>query len=310
MEQRMGVLGNPKVTMQFTYGTTGWSESHYYFSAVSVTNTALYNNALALIESRVRALDGEYGVVTQVKFSQDNINRDVGYLLTSDLPQPTNKQYSGGPSSAVATWNWQSPHLSWPIKLQDENNNQLAISYIAGMPAQYQQTGPSPYNVASNTPPGFFLSQYAEYLIGGVWGTASRTWPSDTLTAANSTVMTAPVTYTPATGFTPPSLTFTVAQAGIGGPIVPGGYIRVGGLKYVAAQNRLRLNGTYLVATYAAGLATVYVPRLHAAPQFNSLGWVQAATTTFSAYDDYVLDNQTHRKRGRVIAQPRGRRAS
>ena len=155
---------NPKVTMEFYYGQTGWSESLLYTSPVAVNNPTLYADALALVTARAIALDGANAVVALVKMSIENVNRDVAYLAAGDLPQPTGGSYAGGPPSN-ATWIWQSPQLSWPIKFLDTNNNQVAIHYLAGMPATINQTGPGPYQVGSGSTPGSFLQKYAKYVI-------------------------------------------------------------------------------------------------------------------------------------------------
>ena len=89
---------------------------------------------------------------------------------------------------------------------------------------------------------------------------------------------------------------------------MPGEFIRVGGLKYNSPQNRLRLNGTYQVASVSGNIVVVNAPRIRTNPFFSTMGYYQAATYSVAPYIDYKIDNITHRKRGRVIGSPRGRR--
>lgn len=309
----MAAIPNVKVTMDFVYGSIGWSESHIYStSPITVDNAQLYKDAKNLVAARSQCLSGHVKFL-QCKFSQEQINRDVAYLKTADLPAPATNGYSGGPQDLAfsTVWAFQTPHVSWPMKLNDNFQNQLAIVYLAGMPASSGQTGPGPYDCTTVTP-GFFLQKYGDYLItGSPWGVASRTWPVGPFTLDTSTPMTAPPTTNPATATAPTTINFTMPATVGGVNIVPGTWIRVGGLKYTTAQNRLRLNGTYQVFQYTGGVATCFVPRLRSGPVFGTNpGYVQAARYAFEGYSAYTLDNITHRKRGRAALQARGRQSS
>jgi len=315
----MGLIANPKVTIEMVLGTVGWSDSHYYNSVVNVNDPGLYNAAKALAAARASCLGGNIEI-SLVKMSQDTISRDVNYLKTADLPAtspagnpPANSGYSGGPNypgvTPSTTWLYQSPHLSWPIKLLDANNNQIAISYLAGMPQNAGQFGPGPLQGSGNTA-GFYLAKYAQYLVDGPWGAASRTFPAGAFNLATSTPITA-ITYVPAAGTVPPQLQFAVVAAGATSTIAPGVWIRVGGMKYKIPQTKLRLNGSYQVVSYNAGVASVYVPRLNAVPvPFTAFGYMQCATYQLQDYVGYTLDPITHRKRGRVGITARGRRSA
>lgn len=308
----MGAVPNVKVTMQFALGSVGWTESHLYVGA-NINDAAVYTDMLALAAARVNCLGGNVRFLL-VKASQEQVNRDVRYLKRGDIPLPTGGTYSGGPGAiGGGIWSWQTPHVSWPLKLTDNNANQLAITYLAGMPAAINQIGPGPYDVSNGSTPGGKIQLYADYLVsGGKWGVAGRGWPAGNFTLATSTPMTALPTSQPSQGPVPATISFTVPSPVNGVALVPGVWIRVGGLKYVAPQKRLRLNGTYQVYSYAAGVATVLVPRLRAGPVFTpgAFGYMQAAAYAFYPYQAYTIDDITHKKRGRVVSSPAGRRST
>lgn len=309
----MALIPNVKVTMEFAMGAVGWSESHIY-NGTNVNDVGLYAAMKALAKARTQALGGNASFQL-VKASQEQVNRDVTYLKRPDVPIPrAGADYLLGPEypfATATTWTFQSPHLSWPIKLNDANQNQLAITYCAGMPGSTGQFGPGPYDVNAVASPGGFLDLYAKYLVaGGLWGVASRGWPLGIFDEPHSFSMTAPPAYVPAAGAVPAQIQFTLPAILNGVTIKPGVWIRVGGLKYNAPQNRLRLNGSYQIISYVTNTATVNVPRLRADPRFASNGYVQAAVYAFQPYQGYTLDNITHRKRGRVASSPAGRRSS
>ena len=142
----MANIPNPKVTMEFALGSVGWQESHYYVTNVAVDNTTLYAAMKELVAHRVLCLGGNVAVLL-VKASQEQLNRDVSYLRRGDIPvAPESGGYPGTSPSYPTTggsgvWAFQSPHVSWPLKLVDDNQNQLAITYLAGMPASKGQRG-------------------------------------------------------------------------------------------------------------------------------------------------------------------------
>lgn len=315
----MANLPNPRCTMTFTLGKTTWSESHVYASNTAVTDLTLQAAALNLITARVQCL-GSNVQVNQVRVSQEQINRDVWYLPRPSIPMPTATGYSGGPFyPGSATYTFQSPHLSWPIKFTDNNQNSIAITYIAGMPALAAQNGPGPFDVTAGASftAGYFLAKYATYLtMNSPWGAASRTWPAGAFTAATGIAMLGFPSITLRTASQPTLIAFNVPTPTPPASLIPGQFIRVGGLKYNTAQNRLRLNGTYQILQISTATApatglilTCAIPRLNGPVLFTSFGYYQAATYTFAAYNGYTLDNMTHRKRGGSEFSPRGRRS-
>lgn len=298
--------------MEFALGAVGWTESHIY-SGLDINVQAVYDDMKALALARTNCL-GSNVDIKLVKASQEQVNRDVRYLKRGDIPKPTTNGYFLGPALiGGGNWAWQSPHLSWPLKLTDNNQNQLAITYISGMPAQVNQINSGPYDVSAGAPPGQFVAAYANYLIaGGKWGVAGRGWPAGPFDLAHSTPMTAIPTTSPAAGALPATISFTVPSPVNGVNLVAGTWIRVGGLKYSAPQKRLRLNGSYQVYSYNAGVATCLIPRLRAGPVFTpgAFGYMQAAVYAFYPYQAYTIDDITHKKRGRVVSSPAGRRSS
>ena len=312
----MANIPNPKVTMEFALGSVGWQESHYYVTNVAVDNTTLYAAMKELVAHRVLCLGGNVAVLL-VKASQEQLNRDVSYLRRGDIPvAPESGGYPGTSPSYPTTggsgvWAFQSPHVSWPLKLVDDNQNQLAITYLAGMPASKGQRGQGPFDVYPNERmPGAYIDSYGTYLVGSEkWGVAGRDWPDGAFVLGESTLMTAKPIYVAPTIENPPQIQFTLPNPIRGGALSPGVWIRVGGLKFNSPQ-RIRLNGSYQVVEYAEGKATVNVPRLKADPQFLNAGWAQAATYTFFKYKSYTINNLTHKKRGRVVSSPAGRVSS
>jgi hypothetical protein len=299
-----------RVRMNFQSGNVGWSESHFLNGITDITGVPCYTAMLNLAYARAKLLDGATALMIYVVASLEGISRDVRYLAAADLPIPSGGVYNGGNSSLQNGWGFLSPHVSWPIKLLDANENEICISYVAGYLTATSATGPGPYQSTGKLP-GNALTTYADFLATGPYGAASRVWPVGVQTPTNSTVMTGQPTYTPAAGSVPPILTFNVTNPGVGGTVIPGGYFRVWGLKYSAPQNRLRLNGTYQAQTVTGTAVTAYVPRLRAAPTFGlSPGYVQASGYAIQDYSSFTLDPMTHRKRGVGSDRPRGRRSS
>lgn len=308
----MGAIPNPKVTMEFSLGTTGWQESHTYANNVAVSDPNLYDAMKELAKQRTQCLGGNVKIEL-VKASQEQINRDVAYLEREDIPLPNpDADYPMGPSFPPRNtfWTYQTPQVSWPLKLTDAFQNQIAITYLAGMPASTFQSGSGPYDVSAggSSIPGAYLTKYAKYLVRGPWGVAARTWPAGPFTAATAQPMTAVPIYVPAVGGVPAMLKFGFTQPLSGVPLVPGSWIRVGGMKYTSPQ-RIRLNGSWQVFNVAAGVVTVLAPRVKADPNFASIGYGQAASYAFQDYIGYTLDNITHKKRGRVASSPAGRQS-
>lgn len=305
----MGInaIEQPRVTMEFADGQVSWSESHYYNGTPSaLTDPALLAAMAVLCKKRAECLEGGVQFLA-CKVSLDTINRDVNYLTPPGLPVPNAAgYYAGSPQANVSPgWTFQSPHLSWPIKMVDDNNSQIAIVYVAGMPASITQNGPGPYQATAQTP-GSYLASYANQLQVGPWGAAARKWPAP-LTSGNSTPITA-FTYIPASASAPTQLQFTVAAAGNTASLAPGVWVRIGGMKYTTPQGRIRLNGSYQVTNYFAGVATVNVPRVKIGPAVSAFGYMQSASYVFSKYVSFTLNNITHRKRGGSVGKPRGRR--
>ena len=314
----MGLLANIKVTMEFIQGITGWSESHFYSGVdIALNDPALIADATALAYARAGCLGGDV-IIDLVKMSQDNLNRDVAYLKPAAIPQTnppgnpsSNLGYSNGPTypdGASSLWSFQSPHLSWPLKLTDNNNNQIAIVYLAGMPASKKQFGPGPLQSTGQTA-AYYLNNYGTYLAtGNKWGALSRAWPAGVFDLASSTPGDALPTYLPAAGPAPARLVFSFPLAGPTADLETYDWIRVGGVNYTTPQTRLRLNGSYQIIGFGPGTVIVAAPRVLTAPTFTSFGYYQGADYKFAPYQGYTLDNLTHRKRGRVISAPRGRR--
>ncbi|MGA9671063.1 MAG: hypothetical protein WBQ94_17770, partial [Terracidiphilus sp.] len=82
----MGVLANIKCTMEFVYGTTGWSESHFYVGTALGYTQPVYTDFLALCQARAQCLDPVNATFALGKMSADNITRDVIYIKRADLP--------------------------------------------------------------------------------------------------------------------------------------------------------------------------------------------------------------------------------
>lgn len=303
----MGVVANPKFTMEFTYGQIGWTESHYYLTTPPLTDSTLNAAGIALANARVQCLDGVNGKLTGMKLSVDNVNRDVYKYGNAAVPQPGASGYAGGPVVDGIVWTWQSPQVSWPINIETQNATSESITYIAGMPAATDQTGPGPLDVGTAPSPYTYLGIYGRALINGPWGALSRTWPTPTITPGNSTAMGAVPTYLPATATNPATFALSLTPVMAGGTAVPGSYIRLGGLKWTGGVKRQRFNGTYQVTAIVGGLITVAAPRAYVPVNFTSSGYAQLSTVTVQDYLSFTVDNITHRKRGRPFDLPRGR---
>jgi hypothetical protein len=104
-------------------------------------------------------------------------------------------------------------------------------------------------------------------------------------------------------------MTFPVASTSSPQAIVPGNYVRLFGMQYSTPQKKLRLNGTYVVAGVVTNTSfTVAAPRVLVTPTWTAFGAVQVATPGLAIYNAATYRNLTHKKRGRPLYVPRGRR--
>lgn len=297
---------NPKLTLEINAGNNGWSESHFYNSAVPLDNATLVSKSLALCAKRACALDGVNAKLFESRISLDNVNRDSRPLpLGTVIADPTHGYAAlGGPDPSVTSaWAYQSVQLSWQVAMRTTSPTCNPILYLPGMPASTGQYGPFPYN---DTPPtvSSYLFLYLTELINGSWGALSRDWLG--VSYANSNIITIP-----ASGATPTQLEFTLAAPFPSANTFPvGSYVRLQGATYSTPQRRLRLNGTYTVDKYvpATGLLYVNCPRILVAPDFSAFGGLEVAGPTIATYTSFILRPATHRKRGRPFGGGRGRR--
>lgn len=309
----MGVP-NVKVTMFFVSGTVGWDESHFYIPLVDLGDMGLLGDVTNLMLARVQCLDGVAAKLTDVRMSIDNVNRDTQHVPRDQIPVPDDVDgylAFGGPSAGSNAWVYQTPQVAWPILFDTSATVVDSEVYITGMPANWKQSGPGPFDLSSGTGATTYLTAYGKYLTTpGKWGALSgRSWPFATITAGNSTAITAPPVWAGPTAGGPATLTITAAA-----PPVPvafvGGYVRLGGLKWTNHFSRRRFNHTYQVLKVAGLVITLAAGDLPYDPAFISNGYFQTSAQAVYNYTAFSLRNLTHKKRGRPTYSPRGRRAA
>lgn len=302
------VVPNPKITMEFDCGAQGWTESHFYTSAVPLTSQQLVADTIALCKARTLALDGTVAQLVACRLSLDNVNRDADHIDPTDIPNPnkTSGGYSGGPGTTSKPWTYTGPHAAWPVQLSTENATTNPIEYVTIGSVPPDQAGNGALDAAGQNV-AYFVRKYLAVLCAGKWGALYRNWPAPA-------VVSFPVgseTFNPAAGQNPSQIAFSLAAPfPVASTFPPGAFVRLQGCTYQSAQKRLRLNGTYQVGNYNAttGVLTVNVPRLIVGPTFMLPGYLQLATAGVTPYTKGVIRNLTHRKRGRPLDASRGRR--
>jgi hypothetical protein len=300
------VVPNPKITMDMNSGPNGWSESHFWNSAVPLNNATLVAAALTLCKARCKALDGVNAYLFAARISLDDVNRDSNPVDIDSIVRDPIHGYAalGGPDpSNTASWAYQTPQVSWQVNLETNSPTCNTTLYMAGMPASVTQSGPMP---TQDTPPtvASYLASYLSPLVTGGWGALGRDWSDPTYQLTG-------ITFTPAAGATPSQLNFAFALPYPTPSAFPvGDYYRMQGTVYTSPQKRLRLNGTYTVAAYnpTTGILTANVPRVLVAPVFTGYGTLQAAEGAVFQYTTWNYRPITHRKRGRAFGGGRGRR--
>lgn len=301
------VVPNPKVTLVINDDIQGWTESHFYTASVPLSDNGLYLAAKDLARWRVVCLDGVHARLVDVRMSLDNVNHDSKHLDPIDLPVPSDTTgyfAQGGPNASLSSsWSYQTSQVSWPIIMGTSQNTTNPILYIAGMPASDNQIGPLPADVSAPPSPFAYLQTYANYLItASKWGALARVWSN-----TSYLVTVAPI-FTPGAGGTPNTLTFSLAGAPVSTIFPIGSYVRLQGATYTTPQRRIRLNGTYTVLEYTAGVLTVAVPRLLLAPTWFAFGAINPSTPGVIPYTNATYRKITHKKRGHPLYVARGRR--
>ncbi len=303
---------NVKVTMFFVSGTVGWDESHYYIPIVPITDAGLATAALALATKRCSCLDGVNSKLVDVRWSLDNVNRDVVHIKRELIPVPdqTTGYFSiGGPNYSVTSWLFQTPQVAWPILFDTTDSVIDSILYVTGMPANSKQIGPGPTDVSAGSGVVPYLKGYADYLnASNLWGAlGGRKWPTTTFTPADGNPLTAPPAWAAAVGGGVPTLQVIATNAFAPVPTV-GSYVRLGGLKWQNHFSRQRFNHSYQILSIAGLTLTLAIPGVKYDPVFLTKGYLQTRSQGVVNYQTYSLRNLTHRKRGRPTYSPRGRR--
>lgn len=296
-----------KISMFFSDGIQGFSESHYVSDNTVGVNTASYAKAKALALQRVLGIDGANVTLIKVRTSVFGIPRLRYLLLAADLPKKgVNGFYPGGIQADGVTWIWQTPHASWVVDINSQGTTSNPTLYYAGMPAKVGQRSNQPYDSPAPTP-GSILDPYYTLLCNGDYGAMTRTWPTDPPTVDTSTTLSA-VAFAYGAGGGPNTLTFTCVNPN-SFPVIPAGsYVRLWGAQWTSPIPRGRYNGSYKVLTAGANSVQVAADRIKVPPLFTVPGYVQVSSMTFQGYLSYELQGLTHRDRGRPIGAARGRR--
>jgi len=309
----MSASAVPNVKLTFFLEHTsgpGWSETYYYNNLVNPDDTTLYTDTKNLLNARAKALDGVNVTFQRARLSRDDVQRDVYLVARSDLPLAVGGVFAGGPDVQTGiNYVWQTPHVSWPLRLETTTVDVEATQYLAGMPASTTQSGDGPYN--SNPPtPASYLNQFASYLKNGPWGAKGLSWPAGTQAPGNSIAVSAKPIWTGPTAMSPATINFPVANWGANPTPSPGDKIRLWGASWNTPLRKQRYNGTWVVQTATAVSATVLAPRVLVDPDFQVFGYLQLSSYDVFGFTGFFIDNITHKKRGRPTSLPRGRRAA
>jgi len=295
--------------MIFDYNNIGWTESHFSVPHTVLTDPTLPTDVQNLLLQRVKCLDGDCKII-DVRMSIDNVNRDSLHLDPALIPGVNGTgNYSGGPSAhpyASSGWGFRSQQVSWPILFKTSSPSTNPIIYVGGFPGDDTQTGPLPSQATPFTTESY-LSQYAAELVNGLWGCKAITW-----TTLAPIALTGAPTFTAAAGGVIATLTFPVAAVFASPFCVAGGRVRLQAAKASSAQHRLRFNGTYPIVGVNPGAVppniVVACPKILIAPTWTAFGNLQLATPTVLPYQLPQYRPETHKKRGRPLEVPRGRR--
>lgn len=276
-----------RITMFFTDGTYGWSESHYDITAQDLT-TAVNRANTVLVPART-ALLAAGPWLKYLRASFDDTFRDAQVIFTPQPPLNAANRYINAPY-----WTTLDSGYVWNVALLRGVGGDLYRKqiYVSGIPYPDLDDTATPQG-DSKLLAGFQF--YSNALVLGnygfpVWARDVQTYPLRQITAMVSTINGTQITV-PNHGF--------LNQ--------PGYRIYLSKIKYLYTS-KLKINGPYLVGQIVDAnnviLAGLNVP----VANFTFIaGYAQQQKKDIAAYQSVLLERFTHRKRGRPFDSPRGR---
>jgi hypothetical protein len=285
----------PRVTMFFVDGITGWSESHYDCTAQTLT-AAIQNAATILVPARCQLLaTGPW--LQYVRASYDNVYRDsqVAYL---EPPGMLNGRVTNNPA-----WFQNPANIDFVTALLRGVGGDLYRKqiYVSGVPVPDETDVLQPVNDPN------YLNAFINYerILTGALGTVTPVygfpiWQRDQITfplhPITAVLNVAPWTVTcPGHGLIP------------GAPPPAGTRVWIFGARYLPMLPKQKINGPWLVQNVidANNLQLLNFAILPGTTVANAS--LQVQMKNIITYKSLILENFTHRKRGRPFDSPRGR---
>jgi hypothetical protein len=285
----------PRVTMFFVDGISGWSESHYDCSAANLSQ-ALLNAMAILVPARTNLLSsGPW--LQYVRTSYDNVYRDSQVSYVAPPGMLLNK-VTNNPA-----WFQNLTNLDFVTMLLRGVGGDLYRKsiYVSGVPVP-QESDVTPPVLDANIVAAFI--NYERVLTGSqgaitpvygfpIWQRDQITFPLHPITAFAN--------------IAPWTITCPGHGLPIGGPPPAGTRVWIFNAKYLPVLPKQKINGPWLVSSVIdANTLTLLNFSIQPGTVVQNAS-LQVQMKNIITYKSLILENFTHRKRGRPFDSPRGR---
>lgn len=278
-----------RLTMFFTDGKTGWSESHMDVKSPDLTTAVtVASNVLGPARQSLMA-DGPW--LQYLRASYDDTFRDaqVIYLPPPPLDPLNPNRFTNNPF-----YKGQESGVAWTVALCRGVGGDLYRKqiYVSGLPFIDE----SDINNPLNDP--VFVAAFQQYRLVLTQGYGFPIWRKD--------IQTFPLR--PITAINPgPPITLTIPNHGVPNPPAPGSRGFISKAHYYS-PNKIKFNGPWGIAQVVDANTLILANFPPPGVQFQWVyGYFQLQQKDVQNYTDVIVERFTHRKRGRPFDSPRGR---
>jgi hypothetical protein len=277
-----------RVTMFFSDGISGWSESH--MDMVNTDLTTAITAATGLLAPVRMNLMATGPWLQYIRASFDDTFRDAQVVFMPPPPlDVTNQRFLNNP-----LYKGTNSGEPWTVALCRGVGGDLYRKqiYVSGLPYIDEDDIKNP--LADPT----FVAAFGAYrvaLIGKygfpIWKRDIQTYPQRLITAINPG----------------PPITLTVPNHGVPNPPPPGSRGFISKARYYS-PNRIKFNGPWGISQVVDANTLILANFPPPGAQFQWVsGFFQFQQKDVQAYTDVIVERFTHRKRGRPFDSPRGR---
>jgi hypothetical protein len=278
-----------RLTMFFTDGKTGWSESHMDMKSPDLTTAVtVASNVLAPARQALMA-DGPW--LQYLRASFDDTFRDAQVIYLPPPPQdPQNQNRFNNNPFYVG----RESGVAWTVALLRGVGGDLYRKqiYVSGLPfideSDINDPLSDPVFVASFQQYRLVLTQSYGFPI---WRKDVQTFPLRPITAINPG----------------PPITLTIPNHGVPNPPAPGSRGFISKAHYYS-PSKIKFNGPWGIAQVVDANTLILANFPPPGVPFQWVyGYFQLQQKDVQNYTDVIVERFTHRKRGRPFDSPRGR---